>query len=334
MNGIKRGFIGPVLAALLGLAALTVPHGAAWADSSAGVLFEQPALDGVDGHFIVPPAEHKKPEPGAFHIILWQPNPNRADGMLSPTEWKAGDKTGFYPSAPLQRHQEAFRDAAGASTVQIDGDTVGVYLNSNDLPGGSHKYKMMMTPEMSYAPADQVHPFVQPGRAILVTLDIQIPTAVDAHNNGSETYASADLMFVNPGRGTKISYGCNLFHNGHPRREADGHIRLDEDSQNMMVNSPVIMGNPWLTVLPGSASNQSEPWKGWKTYKFAITEQNFIAALQAYHDRDPQVSVNPADYAFAKFHLNAEMHFNSSPTELGWSMRHAKVTVVDATSLR
>ena len=92
MNGIKRGFIGPVLAALLGLAALTVPHGAAWADSSAGVLFEQPALDGVDGHFIVPPAEHKKPEPGAFHIILWQPNPNRADGMLSPTEWKAGDK--------------------------------------------------------------------------------------------------------------------------------------------------------------------------------------------------------------------------------------------------
>jgi hypothetical protein len=42
------------------------------------------------------------------------------------------------------------------------------------------------------------------------------------------------------------------------------------------------------------------------------------------------VSVNPADYAFVKFHLNAELHFQAAPAELGWSMHHAGVIVEDA----
>jgi hypothetical protein len=296
------------------------------------ILFEQPELDGVEGNFVVPKAEHKKPEPGVFHMILWQPNPNRADGMLEKTTWKAGDKTGMYPSAPLEEHEEAFRDAPGASTVQIDGDTVGAYIDSNDLVDGSHKSKMMITPEESFAPADQVRPFAQPGRLILVTLDLQVPTAMDQHSRGSETYVVADLLFMNRDKGTKISYGCNLFFNGHPNREPDGHIRLDGDSQNMMVNSPVMPGNQWITVLPGSADSQSRPWKGWKTFRFVLTEQNFAAALEAYRERDPNVSDNPADYSFAKFHLNAELHYMSAPARLGWSMRRAKVSIEDASA--
>jgi hypothetical protein len=107
------------------------------------VLFEQPSLAGVEGNYIVPPAARRPPPPGIFHMILWQPNPNRSDGMLVPTDWGAGERTGFYPSAPVDRHQAGFRNSPGTSTVQIDGDTVGAYINSADLPAGSHKYKMM-----------------------------------------------------------------------------------------------------------------------------------------------------------------------------------------------
>jgi hypothetical protein len=322
------------LSSVLAAAALVLatPFPVAEAQPSAEVLFEQPTLDGVEGNVIVPTAEHRPPSNGVFHIVLWQPNPNRPDGQLVPTDWRAGDRTGFYPSAPVQKHQSGFSGAAGTTTLQIDGDTVGAYIRSADLPEGSHKYKMMMTPELSVAPAAQVHPFAQGGRAILVSLDLQVPTAADAHNNGSETYVDADLMFVDRSRGTKISYGCSLFFNGHPHRPPGGHIRLDQDSQNMMVNSVVDFQNPWLTVERGSAVAEGAPWSGWRTFRFAITEQNFIEALNAYRKQDggANVSVNPADYSYVKFHLNAELHFQTAPAELGWSMRHAKVVVEDA----
>ncbi len=135
---------------------------------------------------------------------------------------------------------------------------------------------MMMTPEISFAPAAQVHPFAQPGREILVTLELQVPTAADAHNDGSETYVDADLMLVDRSRGTKISYGCNLFFNGHPNLPPGGHIRLDEDSQNMMINSRVGPQDSWLTLEPGSAVSQGAPWTGWKTFQFAITEKRIF----------------------------------------------------------
>ena len=124
-------------------------------------LFEQSSLDNVEGNYLVPLAAHKPPSDGAFHMILWQPNPNRPDGMLVHTTWSAGDKTGFYPSEPVEKHQAAFRDAPGASTLQIDGDVVGAYLNSADLPAGSRGYKMMMTPEISIPPSAQEQPFAE-----------------------------------------------------------------------------------------------------------------------------------------------------------------------------
>jgi len=247
--------------------------------------------------------------------------------MLVPTQWAAGAKTGFYPSAPVDKHQSGFRDIPGTTTVQADGDTVGAYINSADLPAGSHKYKMMITPQYLASPAGRVRPFGQSGRAILISLELQVPTALDAHSGGSETYVSADLTFKDPNGRTKISYGCNLFHNGHPRGP-DGHVRLDTDSQNMMINSAVVSGNQWLTLQRGSAVGQSAPWMGWKVFAFAITEKNFEAGLRALRESIPTASIDPADYEFMGFHLNAELHFNDAPAQLGWSMRHVKI--VDA----
>jgi hypothetical protein len=307
----------------------------AQAHASSSILFEQPSLDGVAGNFFVPPAEHKPPPTGVFVLILWQPNPNRPDGMLVPAAWLAGEKTGFYPSAPIDKHEAGFRNAPETTTVQADGDTVGAYINSADLPEGSHQFKMMITPQIVMPAAKQPKPYEQAGRAIVVSLELQVPAAVDAHRDGSETYVNADLVFVDHTRGTKISYGCNLFFNGHRHRQAGGHIRLDEDTQNTMINSVVGLDSEWLSALRGSAVSQSEPWRGWKVFKFAITERNFSQALEALErvTRAAKPSLRPGDYSFVQFHLNAELHFRSSPAALGWSMRHARIAVEDAASV-
>jgi hypothetical protein len=86
-------------------------------------IFEQPVLAGIAGNFHVPPTDKKYRHDKPFYMILWQANPARSDGELVQTDWRAGDKTGFYPPA-------AFRNAAGSSTMQIAGDTIGAYLNS------------------------------------------------------------------------------------------------------------------------------------------------------------------------------------------------------------
>jgi hypothetical protein len=304
----------------------------AQASAASTMLFAQPSLDGIVDNFFVPAAEHRPPRVGIFTLILWQPNPNRQDGKLVPTDWSAGERTGFYPSVPLARHQAGFRDVHGTSTVQADGDTVGAYINSADLPTGSHQFKMMITPQIIFAPPDQVRPYEQAGRAVVVSLELQVPTAVDGHNDGSDTYVSADLVFVDRNRSTKISYGCNLFFNGHPRRRPVGNIALDLDTQNMMINSAVGWQHDWLTALGSSAVSQSAPWKGWKAFNFAITENNFVSALAALNQKNPGVhaSVNPADYTLVQFHLNAELHFKTSAAELGWSMRRAKIEITDA----
>jgi len=318
-----RSMVVVILATCCLLGSVSTPR-IAQAAALQETLFEQPSLDGIAGNFFVPPAAHKPPPVGVFSLILWQPNPNRADGMLVPTQWAAGAKTGFYPSTPVDKHQSGFRDTPGTTTVQADGDTVGAYINSADLPAGSHKDKMMITPQYRVAPGGRVRPFGQSGYAILISLELQIPTALDAHSAGSETYVTADLAFMDPNRHTKISYGCNLFHNGHPRGPG-GHVRLDTDSQNMMINSAVVSGNEWLTLQRGSAVGQSAPWKGWKVFAFAITEKNFEAGLRALRDSIPTASINPADYEFVAFHLNAELHFSDAPAQLGWSMRHVKI---------
>src|SRR3974390_490517 len=114
------------------------------------IIFKQPTLDGVVGNFHVPLAEHQYPNDHPFNVILWQPNPNKADGQLFPSNESVGDLTGFYPTSPLAKHQSAFRRGAGATAVQIEGDTVGVYLASSDLPNGSPGHKMMITPAFMF----------------------------------------------------------------------------------------------------------------------------------------------------------------------------------------
>jgi hypothetical protein len=307
------------------------------------VIFEQPVLGGIAKNFHVPLAEHKYPADQPFNLVLWQPNPTTPDGELVPTDWKAGDRTGFYPAAPLAEHQAAFRGAAGATTVQIEGDTVGVYLNSRDLPNGSPGSVMMITPALTITPPSippdgpHLYPFAEGGLAIVNTLDLQIPFARDTSKPGNITYITSDLQFEDPKTRIRISYGANLFHHALGPTPANTPERLrqtevgayDAPSRSFQVGNTIEAGSRVITLMAGSERQQTQPWRGWRTFRFAITRQNFKTALTALKERSAAFSgsENPSDYALIGWHLNAELQFANGPAELGWSMRKARLAL-------
>lgn len=293
------------------------------------VIFEQPALDGLAGNFCVPPATKQPPPSGIFSTILWQPNPNRIDGTLYPSTWDAGEKTGFHLQPPVSNYSGSFRSTTGSSTLQIQGDTIGVYLNSADLPAGSPGMKFMITPQYTIPKEARIHPFATPEVSVIATLELQIPTAVDEQVKRNNTYANAVLLFTDATSGTKLSYTGGFFFNGHANSREN--IGYDIPTQSFMIQSPLRTNSTWTTMLPDSAPQQGTPWLGWKKFNFAITEENFKTALLAVKNAAPtsRASMNPADYSLDHFHLNAEMHFqtNAAPTELGWSMRNARMFI-------
>ena len=282
------------------------------------VIFQQPQLSGPAGSFHVPLAEHGYPSEHTFNLVLWQPNPARSDGELVPTSWDAGSMTGFEPDQPLADHQLGFRDEDGASTVQAEGDTIGVYLNSKDLTKGSGGDKMMITPELKLPAGQRIRPFETPGMALAGSLELQVPTAHDLDRHGNMSYVVADFGFEDRHSHTKVSYKFALFHDS-PRKgdsqptaesmrdtEVGG---LDGPSRSYMVGNPVATGARLITLLAGCAPYQNQPWKGWKAFGAAITSDQFKLALQALKAKGNGFagSMNPADYEFTHWHLNAEL---------------------------
>jgi hypothetical protein len=313
------------------------------AASAKTIIFLQPALDGIAGHFHVPKAEHRYPSEQPFNLILWQSNPNRPDGQLVPSSWRAGDKTGLYPRAPLSEHQASFRDADGESTVQIDGGTVGVYLNSKDLPDAAAVGKMMITPAFKPPANQRVYPFAQPGFALANSLELQVPVAHDLNQRGNFTYVVADFVFMDRITHTQITYEFNIFHDNPravppPSPEKMDQTAVgpfDKPSRTFQVGNPIEPGSRVLTVMPGSTLFQTRPWKGWRLFSAAITLNNFKRALQDLREKDSSFSgsQNPADYALVEWHLNAELTCGSGPAELGWSMRKAQIVLVPESQL-
>lgn len=308
--------------------------------ASAGeeVLFDQPALGDVAGHFHVPTAEHRYPTEHPFNLLFWERNPLTPNGDLVPTDWPAWERTGFRPSEPLMRHQLAIRNAPDASTVQAEGRTVGVYLNSRDLTEVSEGHQMMITPAFREPRDAMVFPFARAGTMLVTTFDLQVPTAVDTYRPGSATYVVSDLQLEDRASHTRISYGTALFHHRPSPVRLPGAARLheaevgvfDKGSKSYQIGNPLAPDSRLVRILPGSDVFQTQPWRGWRHFAMAISPENFQIGLIALHAQRPDFkgSTNPADYILVGWHLNAELQYATGPAELGWSMRDARITLV------
>ncbi len=285
---------------------------------SVTVLFEQPVTSGIAGNFVVPPASHNAPPKGAFTMVLWQPNRFQSNGELVPTTWDAATQTGFTPSN-VALAQLGFQNLSGTSTAQIEGETVGAYINSVDLPPSTADQKMMITPEFIFTPGSQPVPFANANVSLNGALDLQIPAA-----GGKNSYVVADFLFEDP-NGVRISLGVKIFRNG----GADTIVGTgyDTPSNTYMLNSPLAADQAYVTLAAGSATNTGDTWTGFRHFEWSVSQAQFASALQYLVATYPSVVKlsDPTQYVLAEVHLNAEFHTEGQAAELGWSMQNMKV---------
>jgi hypothetical protein len=287
------------------------------------VLFEQPVLDDVREHAYVV----AKPRRGNFYVVLWQKNPHRIDGALVPVTWAVGDKTGFYPTDPLQRRQMGMRNNYGSTALQIEGNVVGAYLNSADLIRGSNLYKHMITPAYDFPPLARIALFDESDSAVSCTLELQVPVAADGGGSPrSGAYINLNLLMAKGAGEGQVTVNGGLFYN----RRADDPERVGFDpvTKHVIVLTPIQRQSQWSTYTEDSEVRQGTPWKGWKKFRFTVTRDNFVSALKAVSAKHPTVSPgDPAEWKLAMIHLNAEIRYETAPAEMGWSMRGLKCGV-------
>jgi len=224
-------------------------------------------------------------------MILWQPNPSSSNG------------------------QRGFQNTTGTSTAQMDGDTVGAYINSADLPGSPVGRKMMITPQFNFTAGNEPVPFAASGSSLGAEMDLQIPVAL-----GPSTYVLADFLFVGS-NGVRISYGIKIFmYNNAPSVVGGDYVA---DANVYQINSPLLANQLFVTPTSDSATATGTPRTGWQHFAWTISEAQFVAALNYLAAEYPGVllSTDPTQYVLSQLHLNAEFHFQPGPAVLGWSMR-------------
>lgn len=296
--------------------------------STVTTLFEQPQESSIAGNLVVPLASSTKAPIGTFGLVLLQTDPFTTNGELVPTGWSASTQTGFAPSNPMS-DQLGFQNTPGTSTAQMDGNTVGAYINSKDVPtspvdpggmnGGcgqgtsSPVQKMMITPQYIWPAGAQPVPFASTTAVLNGSMDLQVPTA------SGDAYVTLDLLFEDP-NGVRISYGLEIFHNG-STKPALG-CGYDAPSNSYKLDSPLGIDQQYVSIAAGTASFTGVPWLGWQHFGWSISQSQFTAALQFLAQQFPGKiqDVDPTQYTLAEQHLNAEINFLPAPAELGWSM--------------
>lgn len=309
------------------------------ANSDVTTIFEQPELDGVPGNFFVPSStieNNKYPKSPPFKLIFWQGNPFQANGELVPSTWDAASKTGLDVGDDRDA-QYSLRPSGPSSTVQIRGHAVGAYLNSADLFNSRFQADpaMMITPGIDL-PNQNIFPFAQPKQKLYQSLKVRIPTAVSQSRPHNTVYVVSDFLFIDRTTGTKLTYEVGLFHqNPHaPPLTREGLIKtevglFDAGTHSFQVGSPLSPLARLNEPVEGSALYSTLPWSDERRIAFTISWQNFKTALESLQSKGAYSgSMNPADYVLRQWHLNAEMQYDQTPTELGWSLSNVKIVML------
>jgi len=224
----------------------------------------------------------------------------------------------------------------------MEGDTVGAYINSHDLPsspvgagsgGGGCGHvavppvqkmiqKMMITPQYIWSSGTEPVPFASSTTVLSGSLDLQVPTA------SGDAYVVADLLFKDP-NGVRVSYGVKLFGNGVTNPVVG--CGYDAPSNSYTIDSPLGIDERFVSKAANSTSDTGVPWLGLRHFEWSINQSQFTAALQYLATQFPgQIQVvDPTQYILAQVHLNAEINFLPSPAELGWSMSGLKIWLVN-----
>jgi hypothetical protein len=290
------------------------------------VLFVQPTVSGIN--WVCPPSGPNVPKK-QYVMNFVQADRFTGDGNPVVSTVDVSALTGFAPVNPATA-QRGFQNASGHSVAQMEGGTVGAYLNSNDLAPSASDSKLMITPEYRWilppwtdftAPI----PLSGPGLVLHEAFDLQVPKC----SGGNDVFVNMGHLFTDP-NGVQLTYNVAVFHNNLANPGVG--ISLDAPTQNYILTNPLGVVTTYCTPTAGSSFYTPTPWSGFMHFEWSCSYQQFQAALHALDAAFPGVltTFDPAQYRLSTTHLNAEVHTlgSAATIELGWSMKNLEIWTV------
>jgi hypothetical protein len=285
------------------------------------LLFKQPSLTKIEGNFCVRCAV----DPGRFHITQWESSPTTTNGGDLASAQNMESYTGL-PAPPVAgKSQVSVSNKPGASGAQVSGEAVGAFIKSSDLAPDTPEQKFIITPSIEFNPPVKVFMHPSPTDGLVVSFDLQVPSATDQGKPRSSSYVVSDLMFRNRDTGTRIYVNTIVFKNNTPQPRDSSFF--DGPTSTAAAVGPITGNTEFARVEPTSQPYQSRPWTGWKHFSYAVSGESLKKAIVSVnrHYGSLDLSGETASWDLISWHLNAEVLFGDGPAELGWSLRRASI---------
>ena len=303
------------LSGATGGATLSSPSSASVSITGSGggtTLLQQATVTGIAGNLFVNGARGQgggDPPNGTFAMVSDQANPLTGSGLFQVNTWDPSALTGFKPNNPSGA-QLAYAATGPTTIAQYEGNTLGVYLQSADLPSGTDQ---MIAAQTFYA---GLNLFTNSSVVLNESMTLQVPTS-----NGATPFIAVKHFFSGPG-GANFDIAVLLFHNGATNAPAPS-ITYDAHTNAYVLEVALGAASsaPYVTSVSGAYTGT--PYTGFTPLAWSISQPQVVAALQALHAAYPAIytTTDPTQYQITNMHVNAEIRGLPNSDTLGWSMK-------------
>ena len=299
-----------------GGATLSSPSSASVSITGSGggtTLLQQATVTGIAGNLFVAGARGAgggDPPKGTFALVSDQANPLTSSGLFQVNTWDPSALTGFRASNPSGA-QLAYAATGPTTIAQYEGNTLGVYLQSADLPSGADQ---MIAAQTFYA---GLNIFTSSSVVLNESMTLQVPTS-----SGATPFISVKHFFSGIGAmaGNNFDISVLLFHNG----AGSPPPAVNYDNHGLAWVSEVALGDsrsaPYVTTVTGAFTGT--PYMGFVPLSWSISQAQVIAAIKNINSTQGlSWSTDPTQYQITNIHVNAEIRGLPNSDTLGWSMK-------------
>ena len=295
-----------------------------------------------------------------LHVNFWDKAfDNRPQSFTHRIKRDLGGLTGFHTAACRNGNcgatQIGFSEDYGGNAVQVQGNEIGVVLDTNSFL--NHNSKLGAWPMKSPMPLmieyrsegnDRFRPFTKPGKILNFGVDLQVPTSVtvgDDFNAGhSVGMITLYLSLFDTTTKRSVAYGAHVW-DSRPRlfkSNAEAYVKVDvcqppdTCTGSPMVVAPISSGGLYNRFVPGSSQPIfGRTFKGYRRFVLSISAENLRAMIDEVNVRVRQgggreISSDPGDYEVRGVSVDSEIAYAGSHARFAYSARNISITLEDA----
>ncbi len=290
------------------------------------LLYRQPVTSNIDTFAFgdpPPPGDNKS------MLILWQQG---SDAVSKAVSWDVGAYTGFRPSIPYSAYQRGKVDVSGATAVQVQGRTVGIYSAPTTRPTIGDLVPIVL--QHYYPLGTGPRPWTHAASELRMSAGIQVPTA--SVSNGAVGYVQFSLGIRDTTKSgitgafwiqTQVFDTRNTFPESLQGDDCPGCTFLP------IIGSAVRSGTKYVHMIGGSPVSRGSTWTGFQRYMFGISRaelQKMIADIKnKYPSTYGNISTRPEDYEIVILGVLDEIYYpQGSSASMGAAIRNLEVAEV------